>query len=200
MCECRVLHARVSFCQNSYFHFSLHFYRQPNDKDDETPVSSSSSTNHAAANTRHERDSFFGFVPQVGRWACGIVSKEVSTAHHAVCGFPKWTLEFGKGTYSFYRENPRVLYKEIISGFTVAIMQVPESIAFSFVAGVPPLSGLQATFWMALITGVFGGKPGMISGNKNHRTRGPYSTAGTTHSLFSLLQAPLGPWPSLSPI
>lgn len=43
-------------------------------------------------------------------------------------------------------------------------MQVPESIAFSFVAGVPPLSGLHATFWMATITGVLGGKPGMISG------------------------------------
>mmetsp|Transcript_12812 Transcript_12812/g.19151 ORF Transcript_12812/g.19151 Transcript_12812/m.19151 type:complete len:585 (+) Transcript_12812:49-1803(+) len=43
-------------------------------------------------------------------------------------------------------------------------MQVPESIAFSFVAGVPPLSGLQATWWMAFITGIFGGKPGMISG------------------------------------
>jgi SulP family sulfate permease len=43
-------------------------------------------------------------------------------------------------------------------------MQVPESIAFSFVAGVPPLSGLQATWWMAFITGILGGKPGMISG------------------------------------
>jgi SulP family sulfate permease len=57
-----------------------------------------------------------------------------------------------------------VLYSEIISGFTVAIMQVPESIAFSFVAGVPPVSGLHATFWMATITGILGGKPGMISG------------------------------------
>ena len=43
-------------------------------------------------------------------------------------------------------------------------MQVPESIAFAFVAGVPPLSGLQATWWMAFVTGLLGGKPGMISG------------------------------------
>jgi len=43
-------------------------------------------------------------------------------------------------------------------------MQVPESIAFSFVAGVPPLSGLHATFWLACITGLLGGKPAMISG------------------------------------
>ena len=31
-------------------------------------------------------------------------------------------------------------------------------------AGVPPLSGLHATFWMACITGLLGGKPAMISG------------------------------------
>ena len=50
------------------------------------------------------------------------------------------------------------------SGFALIIRQVPESIAFSFVAGVPPLSGLHATFWMATVTGLLGGKPGMISG------------------------------------
>jgi MFS superfamily sulfate permease-like transporter len=79
-------------------------------------------------------------------------------------GLPSWSKQYGANAWSFYRTNPRILYDEIISGFTVAIMQVPESIAFSFVAGVPPLSGLQATFWMATITGIFGGKPGMISG------------------------------------
>ena len=77
---------------------------------------------------------------------------------------PSWSKAFLTETVDYYKTNPRVLFDEVISGFTVAIMQVPESIAFSFVAGVPPLSGLQATFWMALITGIFGGKPGMISG------------------------------------
>ena len=48
--------------------------------------------------------------------------------------------------------------------FPSPFFQVPESIAFSFVAGVPPLSGLHATFWMACITGLLGGKPAMISG------------------------------------
>eukprot|EP01083_Nonionella_stella_P165632 551489_1 len=64
----------------------------------------------------------------------------------------------------FYKNNPSSLRKEILSGFTVAIVQVPESIAFSFVTGVPPLFGLYATVFLAFITAAIGGGPGMISG------------------------------------
>lgn len=53
---------------------------------------------------------------------------------------------------------------EILSGLTVALALVPEAIAFAFVAGVDPLVGLYAAFMMGLITSVFGGRPGMISG------------------------------------
>jgi len=56
------------------------------------------------------------------------------------------------------------LKDEVLSGLTVAIALVPEAIAFAFVAGVPPLSGLYAAFFVGLITAVFGGRPGMISG------------------------------------
>lgn len=111
-----------------------------------------------------KREPYFAFVPKIFHWGADIVTGEVNNVTKAVTGFPSWSKEYGADTYNFYRHNPRILYDEIISGFTVAIMQVPESIAFSFVAGVPPLSGLQATFWMATITGIFGGKPGMISG------------------------------------
>ena len=41
---------------------------------------------------------------------------------------------------------------------------MPEAIAFAFVAGVAPLSGLYAAFIVGLITAVIGGRPGMISG------------------------------------
>jgi len=58
-------------------------------------------------------------------------------------------------------QNPK---DEILSGLTVAIALVPEAIAFAFVAEVPPLSGLYAAFFIGLITAVFGGRPGMISG------------------------------------
>lgn len=53
---------------------------------------------------------------------------------------------------------------EILSGLTVALALVPEAVAFAFVAGVPPLVGLYAAFMICLITSVFGGRPGMISG------------------------------------
>ncbi len=56
------------------------------------------------------------------------------------------------------------LKNEILSGLTVAIALVPEAVAFAFVAGVPPLVGLYAAFMIGLITSVFGGRPGMISG------------------------------------
>ena len=111
-----------------------------------------------------QRDSFFAFIPQLGKWACKIVTNELEIATKGIVAAPTFTAKFLGGTYTFYKANPNILFREILSGFTVAIMQVPESIAFSFVAGVPPLSGLQATWWMAFITGIFGGKPGMISG------------------------------------
>lgn len=112
----------------------------------------------------HRREPFLACFPQVGKWGYSIVTNEINIAKKAVLGFPSWISIFLWDTYQYYHTNPNILYSEILSGFTVAIMQVPESIAFSFVAGVPPLSGLQATFWMALITGILGGKPGMISG------------------------------------
>ena len=53
---------------------------------------------------------------------------------------------------------------EVLSGLTVALTLVPEAIAFAFVAGVTPLSGLYAAFIVGLITALIGGRPGMISG------------------------------------
>ena len=53
---------------------------------------------------------------------------------------------------------------DILSGITVALALVPEAVAFAFVAGVDPLVGLYAAFMIGLITSIFGGRPGMISG------------------------------------
>lgn len=53
---------------------------------------------------------------------------------------------------------------DLLSGTVVAIALVPEAIAFSFVAGLSPLIGLYTVFILGLITALFGGKPGMISG------------------------------------
>ncbi|MBO6511192.1 MAG: SulP family inorganic anion transporter [Roseibium sp.] len=53
---------------------------------------------------------------------------------------------------------------ELLAGLTVALALVPEAVAFAFVAGVNPLVGLYAAFFVGLITACFGGRPGMISG------------------------------------
>lgn len=59
----------------------------------------------------------------------------------------------------------QVNYKnEILSGLTVALALVPEAVAFSIIAGLPPLTGLYAAFMMGLVTSILGGRPGMISG------------------------------------
>ena len=60
--------------------------------------------------------------------------------------------------------SPGRLRIELLSGLTVALALVPEAVAFAFVAGVHPLVGLYAAFLVGLITALFGGRPGMISG------------------------------------
>ncbi len=64
----------------------------------------------------------------------------------------------------FIRRRTVNAKNDILSGITVALALVPEAVAFSFVAGVDPLVGLYAAFMIGLITSIFGGRPGMISG------------------------------------
>ncbi|WP_274528642.1 SulP family inorganic anion transporter [Paenibacillus piscarius] len=52
---------------------------------------------------------------------------------------------------------------DILSGMTVAIALIPEAIAFSILAGVSPMVGLYASFCIAVVTALAGGRPGMIS-------------------------------------
>ena len=52
---------------------------------------------------------------------------------------------------------------DILSGIVVALALIPESIAFSFIVGVDPMVGLYASFSIAMIIAIVGGRPGMIS-------------------------------------
>ncbi|WP_269767999.1 SulP family inorganic anion transporter [Tumebacillus avium] len=52
---------------------------------------------------------------------------------------------------------------DVLSGMTVALALIPEAIAFSLIAGVDPMVGLYASFWIAVVIAFFGGRPGMIS-------------------------------------
>ncbi|MGQ1948658.1 SulP family inorganic anion transporter [Geofilum sp. OHC36d9] len=70
-----------------------------------------------------------------------------------------------KKLLNFFDFKQKVDYKtEVLSGLTVALALVPEAVAFAIIAGLSPLTGLYAAFVMGLITSVFGGRPGMISG------------------------------------
>ena len=65
---------------------------------------------------------------------------------------------------NFFRQKTGSFKSDLLSGLTVALALVPEAIAFAFVAGVSPLVGLYSAFFMGLLTAIFGGRPGMISG------------------------------------
>lgn len=53
---------------------------------------------------------------------------------------------------------------DLLAAVAVALALIPEAIAFSLIAGVPPKVGLYASFTIAVMTAIFGGRPGMISG------------------------------------
>ena len=52
---------------------------------------------------------------------------------------------------------------DLLAGTVVALALIPEAIAFSIIAGVDPKVGLYASFCIAVVTAIFGGRPGMIS-------------------------------------
>jgi SulP family sulfate permease len=75
------------------------------------------------------------------------------------------SINFNTQNYIPSDSKPLLLFRvEVLAGLTVALALVPEAIAFAFVAGVTPLSGLYAAFIVGLFTALFGGRPGMISG------------------------------------
>ncbi|EHO13962.1 SulP family inorganic anion transporter [Myroides odoratimimus] len=65
--------------------------------------------------------------------------------------------------FGLQNQNIRI-QSEILAGLTVAMTMIPESLSFAILAGLHPLTGLYAAFLMGIITAVFGGRPGMVSG------------------------------------
>ena len=71
--------------------------------------------------------------------------------------------------------NPKA---DILAGLVVALALIPEAIAFSIIAGVDPKVGLYASFSIAVLTAIFGGRPAMISA----------ATAATAVLMVSLVR------------
>jgi len=70
-----------------------------------------------------------------------------------------------KKVFNLFDLSQKVNFKtEVLAGLTVAMTMIPESLSFAILAGFPPLMGLYAAFIAGLVTAIFGGRPGMISG------------------------------------
>lgn len=62
--------------------------------------------------------------------------------------------------WSSWTTNPG---QDLISGLVVALALIPEAISFSIIAGVDPAVGLYASFSIAIVIAIAGGRSGMIS-------------------------------------
>lgn len=59
--------------------------------------------------------------------------------------------------------DPKVWRTEVLAGLVVALALIPEAISFSIIAGVDPAIGLFASFTMAVVISIVGGRRAMIS-------------------------------------
>jgi len=60
--------------------------------------------------------------------------------------------------------NRRQIWSDIIAGITVAIVLVPQAIAYAYLAGMPPIYGLYASFVPMFLYGLIGTSPQMNVG------------------------------------
>ncbi|WP_026753906.1 SulP family inorganic anion transporter [Sediminibacter sp. Hel_I_10] len=70
-------------------------------------------------------------------------------------------MRLGQKVVKHFTQNPK---NDILAGITVSLAMIPEVVAFAFVAQIDPLVALSGAFIVGLITAIFGGRPGLISG------------------------------------
>ncbi|WP_030555824.1 SulP family inorganic anion transporter [Streptomyces exfoliatus] len=68
-----------------------------------------------------------------------------------------------RGLKPDWLRDPKVWRTEVLGGLVVALALIPEAISFSIIAGVDPAVGLFASFTMAVVISVVGGRRAMIS-------------------------------------
>ncbi|WP_397446426.1 SulP family inorganic anion transporter [Polaribacter sp. R77954] len=65
---------------------------------------------------------------------------------------------------TFFKKITPNAKDDVLAGITVSLAMIPEVVAFAFVAQIDPLMALSGAFIIGLITAIFGGRPGLISG------------------------------------
>ncbi len=64
-----------------------------------------------------------------------------------------------------YIKNKKIKIKDdTLAGITVSLAMIPEVVAFAFVAQISPIVALFGAFVVGIISAIFGGRPGLISG------------------------------------
>ncbi|SEB40993.1 sulfate permease, SulP family [Tenacibaculum sp. MAR_2009_124] len=64
-----------------------------------------------------------------------------------------------------YIKNKKIKIKDdSLAGITVSLAMIPEVVAFAFVAQISPIVALFGAFVVGIISAIFGGRPGLISG------------------------------------
>lgn len=66
-------------------------------------------------------------------------------------------------TPRYLRDWTSNIRADILAGIVVALALIPEAIGFSLIAGVDPKVDLFASFAIACVSAIVGGRPGMIS-------------------------------------
>jgi sulfate permease, SulP family len=77
---------------------------------------------------------------------------------------------------------------DVLAGAVVALALIPEAITFNIIAGVDPKVGLYASFSIAVITAIVGGRPGLISA----AALSPSSTGGQGFSAHPARPTEMG--------
>jgi SulP family sulfate permease len=80
---------------------------------------------------------------------------------------------------------------DVLAGITVSLAMIPEVVAFAFVAQIDPLMALSGAFIIGLITAIFGGRPGLISGAAGAVAVIFVSMIADGHTKGMLMDAPI---------
>jgi len=100
-----------------------------------------------------------------GEMTSVVVNGETKTpdvaAEKATVSDEKTPLEKG-GMFAGY--TTQYVTKETLLGLTIGFAQIPESVAFAFLANIKPPIALHAAWMVGLFCSLFGGRPGMVNG------------------------------------
>jgi SulP family sulfate permease len=80
------------------------------------------------------------------------------------------------------------LRADAVSGFTVAILGIPQAMAFAMLAGLPPIYGLYTSIFSAVFASLFGSSSHLVTGPTNSSCLILFSVAAPFVSQYDPLQ------------